>query len=175
MKIMKNYKPDKINKQPALNCCIIRYNLPFKIMASINRHAIEISSNTRTSSGHRSCGSHLRLDAGGRTLRRLLQFFVVPARVTTLAVLRGPVQLRSVWPRSRPDRGAILPCPGHGCSSGHPIERVRSCSSALRSALLPCGRLSALRVRVLAADKGRHYGSPEGASSRGVQPPFTSR
>lgn len=37
------------------------------------------------------------------------------------------------------------------------------------------GRLSALRVCVLAADKKEHYGSREGPSSRSVQPPFTLR
>src|SRR5699024_2825980 len=37
------------------------------------------------------------------------------------------------------------------------------------------GRLSALRVCVLAADKKEHYGSREWPSSRPVQPPFTLR
>jgi len=78
-------------------------------MASTNRHAIEISSNTRTSSSHRVCGASQRLGCAGGDFRLTTLCFVVPVRVTTLAVLRGPVQLRAVCSRSRSDQPAIVP------------------------------------------------------------------
>src|SRR5690606_32803875 len=97
--------------------------------------------------------------------------FVVPARVTTLAVLRGPSQLRSVWSRSRPDRLAILPRPA--LTDADPVSRS---SSPLRCRfhsvpVTPAGRLSVLRVCVLAADKKEHYGSPGAPSNPEVRLP----
>ena len=140
-----------------------------KIMASINRHAIEISSNTRTSSSSRRCGSSRRLGAGERSRPTTTFRFVVPARVTTLAVLRGrfnsaPCGLRLDRFAVRPSRSAHLAADPRGDRIPAPTASPLR-SDPLGSALLrgrPCG------------DKGRHYGAAAPPSNRRCNPLFTS-
>ena len=143
-------------------------------MASTNRHAIEISSNTRTSSSSCCCRSSRRLGAPAESPSDDFLCFVVPARVVTLALLRGRVQLRSVCSGSRPDREAIDPVTRSRPPSRSPGRVGQHLVRRTPSRRLPGGMLSVLRVRGLAADKRRHYGAPGGPSNRPVQPPFTA-
>ena len=144
-------------------------------MASINRHAIEISSNTRTSSSSRLCGE----DSEARCRRE--------SRPTTNFLLRrsGADHYSSSSSRSGPTPLRVPPATaGSRCepSVSVPLPPSRSPVPAgpRREAVAPCrpppggGRLSALRVCVLAADKRRHYGAARGSSSRTIHRPFTS-
>lgn len=142
-------------------------------MASTNRHAIEISSNTRTSLTDR-IAARLRGSVAPVALQDLdparSDFcFVVPARVTTLAVLRGrfnsaPCGLRLDRFAVRPSRSADLAADPRGDRIPAPTASPLR-SDPLGSALLrgrPCG------------DKGRHYGAAAPPSNRRCNPLFTS-
>ena len=143
-------------------------------MASINRHAIEISSNTRTSSSSRLCGE----DSEARCRRE--------SRPTTNFVLRRPGadHYSSSSSRPGPTPPRVPPTTaGSRCepsvSVPRPLSRSPVPADPRREAVAPCrplpgGRLSALRVCVLAADKRRHYGAARGSSSRAIHRPSTS-